>query len=71
VYEVTGNIDQLSKIERSDLLDKKVVEKPLEDATLDLKNKTIYEELEIYLNHIKVADVNTVMEEFKQLGIST
>jgi DNA repair exonuclease SbcCD nuclease subunit len=71
VYEVTGNIDQLSKIERSDLLDKKVVEKPLEDATLDLKNKTIYEELEIYLNHIKVADVNTVMNEFKRLGIST
>ena len=32
VYEVTGNIDQLSKIERTDLLDKKVVEKPSEDV---------------------------------------
>jgi hypothetical protein len=66
---VTGNIDQLSKIERSDLLDKKVVEKPSEDATLDLKNKTIYEELEIYLNHIKVADTGQVMNEFKSLDI--
>ena len=60
----------LSKIERSDLLDKKVVEKPQEDVTLDLKNKTIYEELEIYLKHIKVADADTVLEEFKSLGIN-
>ena len=71
VYEVTGSVDQLAAIERSDLLDKKVVEKPQSDATLDLKNKTIFEELEIYLNHIKVADVDTVMSEFKQLGINT
>jgi len=69
VYEVKGNIDQLSKVERSDLLDKKVVEKPVEDATLDLKNKTIYEELEIYLNHIKVADVDKVLSEFKALDV--
>jgi len=69
VYEVTGNIDQLSKIERTDLLDKKVVEKPAEDATLDLKNKTIFEELEIYLNHIKVADVDKVIDEFRTLDI--
>ena len=70
MYEVTGNIDQLSKIERSDLLDKKVVEKPQEDATLDLKNKTIYEELEIYLNHIKVADTERVLNEYKSLGLN-
>lgn len=71
VYEVTGNIDQLSKIGRTDLLDKKVVEKPNEDVTLDLKNKTIYEELEIYLNHIKVADTDTVLKQFKDLGVSS
>jgi len=70
VYEVKGNIDELSKIERSDLLDKKVVEKPQEDATLDLKNKTIYEELEIYLNHIKVADTERVMNEFRAIRIN-
>ena len=51
------------------LKDKKVVEKPQEDVTLDLKNKTIYEELEIYLNHIKVADVTTVLDEFKSLDL--
>ena len=69
IYEVKGNIDQLSKIERSDLLDKKVVEKPQEDVTLDLKNKSIYEELEIYLNHIKVADTSTILDEFKSLDL--
>ena len=47
-----------------------MVEKPQEDVTLDLKNKTIYEELEVYLNHIKVADVDKVLKEFKSLGIN-
>ena len=35
--------------------------------TLDLKGKSLYEELEMYLNHIKVADVDTVLNEFKDL----
>ena len=67
VYEVIGSIDELSKIERSELLDKKVVDKPTDDVTLDLKGKTLYEELELYLNHIKVQDVDTVLNEFKDL----
>ena len=33
-----------------------------------LKGKTIYEELEIYLNHIKVADVETVMNEYRSIA---
>lgn len=69
VYEVAGSLDQLAKIENSELLDKKMVEKPQEDSTLDLKNKTLHEELEIYLNHIKVSDVRTVLEEFKELNV--
>ena len=69
VYEVTGSLDQLAKIENSELLDKKMVEKPAEESTLDLKNKSIYEELEIYLSHIKVADTKTVLDEFKKLNV--
>lgn len=69
VYEVTGSIDQLSKIEKSDLLDKKMVEKPVTEGTLDLKDKNIFEELEIYLNHIKVANIDSVMAEFKALNV--
>jgi len=69
VYEVTGSLDQLAKMENSELLDKKMVEKPAEESTLDLKNKTIYEELEIYLKHIKVADTERVLTEFKSLNV--
>jgi hypothetical protein len=46
-----------------------MVEKPAEDATLNLKNKTLLEELEIYLEHIKVSNANKVLEEFKSLNV--
>jgi DNA repair exonuclease SbcCD nuclease subunit len=69
VYEVTGSIDELAKVEKHDLLDKKMVEKPTAEATLDLKNKSLIEELEIYLQHIKVAESDLVLQEFKALGI--
>jgi DNA repair exonuclease SbcCD nuclease subunit len=68
VYEVTGSLDQLAKIKNSELLDKKMVEKPAEESTLDLKGKTTYEELEIYLNHIKVADIDAVMNEYRSIA---
>ena len=45
-----------------------MVEKPADDSTLDLKGKTIYEELEIYLNHIKVTDVEAVMNEYRSIA---
>jgi DNA repair exonuclease SbcCD nuclease subunit len=70
MYEVTGTIDELSRVEKSDLLDKKMVEKPSSDSTLDLKNKSIFEELEMYLAYIKVADVQKIMAEFKSLSVA-
>jgi DNA repair exonuclease SbcCD nuclease subunit len=69
IYEVTGSIDELARVKKSDMLDKKMVEKPASDATLNLKDKTLYEELELYLNHIKVTEVDAVLNEFKKLGI--
>jgi hypothetical protein len=44
-----------------------MVEKPTEGSTLDLKNKSIHEELEMYLDHIKVADTEKVLTEFKNI----
>jgi DNA repair exonuclease SbcCD nuclease subunit len=70
MYEVTGTIDELSRVEKSELLDKKMVEKPSSDSTLDLKNKSIFEELEMYLGYIKVADVQKIMAEFKSLSVA-
>lgn len=69
VYEVTGSLDELARVEKHELLDKKMVEKPATESTLDLKNKSLYEELEIYLNYVKVADITGPLDEFKKLGI--
>jgi DNA repair exonuclease SbcCD nuclease subunit len=69
IYEVTGTIDQLAKVKKTDMLDKKIVEKPTTNATLDLEDKSIYEELEMYLNYIKVSNTKPVLAVFKKLGI--
>ncbi len=69
VYEVTGSIDELAKITTNALLDKKLVKKPETHATLNLADKSLYEELELFLNHIKVADPKSVLDQFKALGI--
>jgi len=52
IYELTGNIMDLAKIDKdSDLLDKKIIHNE-QPATLDLTNMTIEEELEKYLTQI-------------------
>jgi len=70
LYEVTGSIDELSKIENSELLDKKIATQPVEDSKLDLKNKTIIEELELYLDFIKIKNTEQVVKEFKDLNVT-
>jgi DNA repair exonuclease SbcCD nuclease subunit len=69
VYEVTGTIDKLSKIQNHELLDKKIAEKPSETSALDLSNKNIKEELEAYLDFIKVTNKISVVTLFDKLGI--
>lgn len=69
VYEVTGTIDQLAKIEKTELLDKKVVEKPSSGSTLELKDKSLVEELTIWLDYSKTSNKDSVLAEFKALGI--
>jgi len=69
IYEVTGNLDELSKVKESKLLDKKIAYKPDEDSKLDLKDKTIIEELNIYLEHIKVNNPKQIINEFLELNI--
>ena len=70
MYEVTGSIDELSKIENSILLDKKIATKPIENSKLDLKNKSLYEELELYLNFIKLKNIEEVLKDYKDLNIN-
>lgn len=69
VYEVTGSIDELSMMKNSELLDKKIADSSTESATLDLKNKNLIEELDLYLDFIQVKEKQAVLDEFKKLKI--
>ncbi len=51
IYEIEGDVADLAKIKNSDLLDKKVVKRSTE-ATLNLKDLTIEEEVVEYLSAI-------------------
>jgi DNA repair exonuclease SbcCD nuclease subunit len=67
IYELTGNILDLSKVDKdSDLLDKKIV-KSEEPPSLDLTDMTMEEELEKYLYEIlqlSQPEIDEVMEMF-------
>jgi len=52
IYELTGNVLDLAKIDKdSELLDKKIIQNE-QPASLDLTNLTMEEELEKYLTEI-------------------
>ena len=70
IYEVTGNLDELSKVKDSKLLDKKIAYKPNEDSKLNLKDKTIVEELTLYLEHIKTGNPKAIIDEFLELNLN-
>ena len=67
IYELTGNVLDLAKIDKdSDLLDKKIIHNE-QPASLDLTNMTIEEELIQYLGQIVVLsepEIEEVMEVF-------
>lgn len=67
IYELTGNVLDLAKIDKdSELLDKKIVHNE-QPASLDLTNMTIEEELEQYLGQItklSKLEIEEVMEVF-------
>lgn len=64
IYEITGSIDELSKIKNSDLLDKKIAHKNSEDSKINLKNKSELEELKEYLMYIKIDNIDSLLEEY-------
>jgi DNA repair exonuclease SbcCD nuclease subunit len=65
IYELVGNLVNLSKVDKSTaLLDKKIV---LNDqpATLDLSNMTIREEINLYLDKVLNLDKNQIKDILK------
>ena len=51
IYEIEGDVADLANIKNSELLDKKVVKRSTE-ATLNLKEMSMEEELNEYLSYI-------------------
>lgn len=58
IYEVEGDLQQLSAVENSELLDKKIVKRSTE-VTLKLADKTLPEELDAYLEEVLELPKNT------------
>lgn len=71
IYELEGNIKDLSKIEHSDLLDKKLVKRSSDTALVLDKKMTISEELTEYLRYIQELpdiEIDNIMEVFNEYG---
>ena len=69
VYELTGSVDELAKVEKNDLLDKKLVYETQEKSKLDLSGN-LSDELKAWLNFMKIEDTQSIMDEFTELKIS-
>lgn len=71
IYELEGNIKDLSKIENSDLLDKKLVKRSSDTALVLDKKMTVSDELIEYLRYIQElpdSDIENIMEVFNEYG---
>lgn len=53
IYELEGELEDLSKVKDSDLLDKKIANDVVTDAQLDFSETELEEEVEIYLRDVK------------------
>lgn len=69
IYEVTGDLESLSKVDNHELLDKKIAQKPTDSSTLDLTNLTVAEELLKYLEFTKIADADRIIAQFNKIGL--
>jgi DNA repair exonuclease SbcCD nuclease subunit len=71
IYELEGNIKDLSKIENSDLLDKKLVKRSSDTALVLDKGMSISDELVEYLRYIQElpdSTIDNIMEVFNEYG---
>lgn len=71
IYELEGNIKDLSKIENNELLDKKLVKRSSDTALVLDKGMTISDELVEYLRYIQELpeiEIENIMEVFNEYG---
>ncbi|BAV81273.1 putative recombination endonuclease subunit D12 [Vibrio phage VCPH] len=60
IYEIEGDVMDLKKVKDSELLDKKINTNVSKDAKLNLKDKKIDEELQLYLEEVEGLDDSKV-----------
>lgn len=60
IYEIEGDVMDLKKVKDSELLDKKINTNVSKDAKLNLKDKTVDEELQLYLEEVEGLDTDKV-----------
>ena len=71
IYELEGNIKDLSKIEHSNLLDKKLVKRSSDTALVLDKKMSMSDELVEYLRYIQELpdkEISSIMEVFNEYG---
>lgn len=68
IYEVEGDMSQLSNIDNSELLDKKVVKRSSDTALILDKDMTLAEEVEEYLRYILELSDESVAAVIKELN---
>lgn len=68
IYEITGDISELGKVESSDLIDKKLVKRNTESALILDPEATIQEELREYLTYIMQLPEDKVEEVLKEFN---
>jgi hypothetical protein len=66
IYEVEGDMTELSNLENSDLLDKKLVKKESDTALILTKEMSLRDEVEEYLRYILQINDNSVNEILKE-----
>lgn len=60
MYEIQGSVDQLAGIENSELLDKKINNVVTKDSKLELKDKSISEQMQSYLQEVQHLPEDTI-----------
>lgn len=66
IYEVEGDMTELSSMENSELLDKKLVKKETDTSLILTKDMSIRDEVEEYLRYILQINDNSVIEILKE-----
>lgn len=69
IYEIEGDLHEMSKINKTDLLDKKIVKDTFTPAKLNMQDTSIEEELVMYLTDVKKLEgkVEQLLSRYKEV----